>query len=204
MPALRVNSWPRSSPVSTLMLTTRASLKTATQRLGRVSSASLLLNRARPPIPPALYASQAERLSHHRHLERCGIDHCSRGRWRHLHACRARNQHRFHQSLHSADRMPLHVALHLGQVKEKVSQAVARRYIGELLALPGRFETILASADQCEQLAERYHRVEDFMFLGRAHSLSDRHGRRAQTEGDLVYSRGKDIPPAKPNMDRMR
>ena len=59
-------------------------------------------------------------------------------------------------------------ALYLGQVKEKVSQPVARRYIGELLALPGKIETILASADQCEQLAERYHRVEDFMFLGRA------------------------------------
>jgi len=59
-------------------------------------------------------------------------------------------------------------ALYLGQVKEKVSPAVARRYIGELLALPGKIETILASADQCEQLAERYHRVEDFMFLGRA------------------------------------
>jgi len=59
-------------------------------------------------------------------------------------------------------------ALYLGQVKEKVSQAVARRYIGELLALPEKIETILASADQCEQLAERYHRVEDFMFLGRA------------------------------------
>jgi glucosamine--fructose-6-phosphate aminotransferase (isomerizing) len=59
-------------------------------------------------------------------------------------------------------------ALYLGQVKEKVSPAVAKRYIGELLALPGKIETILASADQCEQLAERYHRVEDFMFLGRA------------------------------------
>jgi glucosamine--fructose-6-phosphate aminotransferase (isomerizing) len=59
-------------------------------------------------------------------------------------------------------------ALYLGQVKEKISQAAAKRYIGELLALPGKIETILASADQCEQLAERYHRVEDFMFLGRA------------------------------------
>ncbi len=59
-------------------------------------------------------------------------------------------------------------ALYLGQAKEKISQAVAKRYIGELLALPGKIETMLASADQCEQLAERYHRVEDFMFLGRA------------------------------------
>lgn len=59
-------------------------------------------------------------------------------------------------------------ALYLGQVKEKVSQPVAKRYIAELLALPEKIEKILASADQCEQLAERYHRVEDFMFLGRA------------------------------------
>jgi glucosamine--fructose-6-phosphate aminotransferase (isomerizing) len=59
-------------------------------------------------------------------------------------------------------------ALYLGQVKEKVSPAVAKRYIGELLALPQKIDMILASADQCEQLAERYHRVEDFMFLGRA------------------------------------
>src|SRR5215813_8552656 len=59
-------------------------------------------------------------------------------------------------------------ALYLGQIKEKLSQADAKRYIGELLALPAKTETILASADQCEQLAERYHRVEDFMFLGRA------------------------------------
>ncbi len=59
-------------------------------------------------------------------------------------------------------------ALYLAQVKEKISQATAKRYIGELLALPGKIETMLASADQCEQLAERYHRVEDFMFLGRA------------------------------------
>jgi glucosamine--fructose-6-phosphate aminotransferase (isomerizing) len=59
-------------------------------------------------------------------------------------------------------------ALHLGQLKEKVSPAVAKRYIGELLALPEKIEAILASSDQCEQLAERYHRVEDFMFLGRA------------------------------------
>jgi glucosamine--fructose-6-phosphate aminotransferase (isomerizing) len=59
-------------------------------------------------------------------------------------------------------------ALYMGQVKEKVTPEVAKRYIGELLALPGKIETILASADQCEQLAERYHRVEDFMFLGRA------------------------------------
>ena len=59
-------------------------------------------------------------------------------------------------------------ALHLGQIKEKVSLATAKRYIGELLTLPEKTETILKSAEPVEQLAENYFRVEDFMFLGRA------------------------------------
>src|SRR5215470_3137088 len=59
-------------------------------------------------------------------------------------------------------------ALRLGQIKGKVSLATARRYIGELLALPEKTETVLKSANQVEQLAENYFRVEDFMFLGRA------------------------------------
>jgi glucosamine--fructose-6-phosphate aminotransferase (isomerizing) len=59
-------------------------------------------------------------------------------------------------------------ALYLGEIKEKVSKALAERYIGELLALPGKIETILAAADQVEKLAELYYRVDDFMFLGRA------------------------------------
>jgi glutamine---fructose-6-phosphate transaminase (isomerizing) len=59
-------------------------------------------------------------------------------------------------------------ALRLGQTKGKISSESAKRYIGELLALPEKTAIILKSADQCEKLAERYYRVEDFMFLGRA------------------------------------
>lgn len=59
-------------------------------------------------------------------------------------------------------------ALYLGEIKEKVSKAVAQHYIGELLALPEKMETLLAASDQVEQLAELYYRVDDFMFLGRA------------------------------------
>jgi glucosamine--fructose-6-phosphate aminotransferase (isomerizing) len=59
-------------------------------------------------------------------------------------------------------------ALYLGEIKEKVSQALAQHYIGELLALPHKTETILAASDQVEKLAELYYRVDDFMFLGRA------------------------------------
>src|SRR5216683_1971145 len=59
-------------------------------------------------------------------------------------------------------------ALYLGEIKDKVSKTLAQRYIGELLALPQKTETILAASDQVEKLAELYYRVDDFMFLGRA------------------------------------
>src|SRR5260370_138650 len=41
-------------------------------------------------------------------------------------------------------------ALYLGEIKEKVSKALAQRYIGELLALLQKTETILAASDQVE------------------------------------------------------
>jgi len=59
-------------------------------------------------------------------------------------------------------------ALYLGEIKEKVSKALAQHYIEELLALPQKTETILTTSDQVEKLAELYYRVADFMFLGRA------------------------------------
>jgi glutamine---fructose-6-phosphate transaminase (isomerizing) len=59
-------------------------------------------------------------------------------------------------------------SLYLGEIKEKVSKELARRYIAELLELPQKTEAILSAADQVEKLAELYYRVDDFMFLGRA------------------------------------
>jgi glucosamine--fructose-6-phosphate aminotransferase (isomerizing) len=58
--------------------------------------------------------------------------------------------------------------LYLGQVREKLSKEQVRRYIRELLDLPGKVETVLQSAPECERLGEKYHQVEDFLFLGRA------------------------------------
>jgi glutamine---fructose-6-phosphate transaminase (isomerizing) len=59
-------------------------------------------------------------------------------------------------------------ALYLGQVREKLSKEQVRRYIGELLDLPGKVDTVLQSAPECERLGEKYHKVQDFLFLGRA------------------------------------
>ncbi|PYX37790.1 MAG: hypothetical protein DMG75_05915 [Acidobacteria bacterium] len=59
-------------------------------------------------------------------------------------------------------------ALHLGQTRNKVSRDLARNYIRELLALPDKTNAVLRCAAECERLADKYHQVEDFLFLGRA------------------------------------
>lgn len=59
-------------------------------------------------------------------------------------------------------------AAYLAQVREELPKAALRRWIEELLALPGKTEATLKSSDQCQRLADRFHRSEDFLFLGRA------------------------------------
>jgi len=58
--------------------------------------------------------------------------------------------------------------LYLGQVRGKLTKEQVRHYTRELLDLPGKVETVLESAPDCEQLAAEYHQVQDFLFLGRA------------------------------------
>jgi glucosamine--fructose-6-phosphate aminotransferase (isomerizing) len=59
-------------------------------------------------------------------------------------------------------------ALYLGQVRGKFAKEQRRQYIRELLDLPAKLETVLKSAPDCERLAEKYYRVQDFLFVGRA------------------------------------
>lgn len=59
-------------------------------------------------------------------------------------------------------------ALYLAQVRGAVSKEVLAHYIRELLDLPGKLQTTLNCADQCERIATEFHRVDDFLFLGRA------------------------------------
>jgi glucosamine--fructose-6-phosphate aminotransferase (isomerizing) len=59
-------------------------------------------------------------------------------------------------------------ALYLGQVRGKLTKEQRRQYIRELLDLPGKVETVLKSAGDCERLADKYYKVQDFLFLGRA------------------------------------
>lgn len=59
-------------------------------------------------------------------------------------------------------------ALYLAQVRGTVSKEVLAHYTRELLDLPGKLQTTLNCADQCERIATEFQRVDDFLFLGRA------------------------------------
>ena len=59
-------------------------------------------------------------------------------------------------------------ALHLAQARETLSPDLREHYIRELLELPAKLKTLLGRADQCEQIATEFHKVDDFLFLGRA------------------------------------
>src|SRR5581483_7564862 len=60
------------------------------------------------------------------------------------------------------------VGLYLAQARPTLTREQIRRHIGELLDLPAKTEKVLQCDPQCEKLAEQYHNVEDFLFLGRA------------------------------------
>ena len=59
-------------------------------------------------------------------------------------------------------------AEYLAQVRGALSDDQQRKWIEELLALPKKTETVLEQAPQCQQLAERFHKFESFLFCGRA------------------------------------
>jgi glutamine---fructose-6-phosphate transaminase (isomerizing) len=57
---------------------------------------------------------------------------------------------------------------YLAQVRGALSNDQQRSWIAELLALPKKTETVLEQAPQCQQLADRFHKFESFLFCGRA------------------------------------
>lgn len=59
-------------------------------------------------------------------------------------------------------------SVYLGQVREAFSKEEERGCLRELLDLPAKVETVLQSAGDCEQLAEKYGSAQDFLYLGRA------------------------------------
>jgi glucosamine--fructose-6-phosphate aminotransferase (isomerizing) len=59
-------------------------------------------------------------------------------------------------------------ALYLGQARESLPKERLAHYIRELLDLPSKVKAVLNCVDQCESIADKFHKFDDFLFLGRA------------------------------------
>jgi len=58
-------------------------------------------------------------------------------------------------------------AMYLAQVRGVMKSEEARASMLELTRIPSKLETVLASDRACDELAKRYQKVHDFLFLGR-------------------------------------
>ncbi|HTW59879.1 MAG TPA: glutamine--fructose-6-phosphate transaminase (isomerizing) [Terriglobales bacterium] len=58
-------------------------------------------------------------------------------------------------------------AMYLAQVRDVMAPEQARAAMLELTRIPGKLENILTHDEACDELAKRYQRVHDFLFLGR-------------------------------------
>jgi glucosamine--fructose-6-phosphate aminotransferase (isomerizing) len=58
-------------------------------------------------------------------------------------------------------------AMYLAQVRGTMKGEQARAAMLELTRLPAKLETILTHDESCDELAKRYQKVHDFLFLGR-------------------------------------
>jgi glucosamine--fructose-6-phosphate aminotransferase (isomerizing) len=58
-------------------------------------------------------------------------------------------------------------ALYLAQVRDTMTTGQIRNGAQELTLIPGKLENILTHDEKCEDLAKRFQRAQDFLFLGR-------------------------------------
>jgi glucosamine--fructose-6-phosphate aminotransferase (isomerizing) len=58
-------------------------------------------------------------------------------------------------------------ALYLAQVRGAMNAGQTRTAAQELTLIPGKLENILTHDEKCEELAKRFQRAQDFLFLGR-------------------------------------
>ena len=58
-------------------------------------------------------------------------------------------------------------AVYLGEVRGTIGSDEAKKLLTELTLVPGKLEALLSGDDATEDLAKRYHRANDFLYLGR-------------------------------------
>ena len=59
------------------------------------------------------------------------------------------------------------LAVYLGETRGTLSDQQVAGLVDELLALPDKVETVLSQNDLCHDLAKRYYKFEDFLYIGR-------------------------------------
>jgi glucosamine--fructose-6-phosphate aminotransferase (isomerizing) len=59
------------------------------------------------------------------------------------------------------------LALYLGQLRGVVDEERSRDHVQELVRLPHKLEQVLSRESVCEELARRFFRASDFLYLGR-------------------------------------
>jgi glucosamine--fructose-6-phosphate aminotransferase (isomerizing) len=58
-------------------------------------------------------------------------------------------------------------ALYLAQVRGTITEEQSKIAVQELTQIPGKLEQILTNDEACDELAKKYVRAQDFLFLGR-------------------------------------
>ncbi len=59
------------------------------------------------------------------------------------------------------------LAVYLGETRGALPDQKVAGLVDELLALPDKIETVLNQNDLCQDLAKRYYKIEDFLYIGR-------------------------------------
>jgi glucosamine--fructose-6-phosphate aminotransferase (isomerizing) len=59
------------------------------------------------------------------------------------------------------------LAVYLGQVRGMLTTEESKKLLGELMLIPAKLDSLLNGDDVTEELAKEYHKVADFLFLGR-------------------------------------
>lgn len=59
------------------------------------------------------------------------------------------------------------LAAHLGQIRGVMGEEASKEFVQELVRIPGKLETILSHDAMYEELARKFFRATDFLYLGR-------------------------------------
>lgn len=62
------------------------------------------------------------------------------------------------------------ITLFIGQLTDKINQQTRRKILKAIVELPEQIETILDQNEKIKNLAQKYHQVDNFLFIGRKYN----------------------------------